>query len=189
MGSPIVGGFVEAAKQVGGAFGQAFKDGQSGVDVSAPQIHIDMKGDQASSLIALACPKCGASIQQQEGRDVAYCSYCGTKLLVDDGSAKVTYRTVDEARIRELEIEQEREHRRAELEERRRPGRVKLSIVLGGAGFLMMLVGWFAAYSSGDSDSPWYLVTMIGMLFLIVVPLIWLMAMPNANDEDGKRRH
>ena len=179
MGSPIVGGFVDAAKQVGDAFGQAFKNGQSGVDASAPQ----------SSLIAMTCPKCGASIQQQEGRDVAYCSYCGTKLLVDDGSAKVTYRTVDEARIRELEIEQERERRRTELEEKRRPGRVKLSIVLGGTGFLMMLVGWFAAYSSGDSDSPWYLVAIMGMLFLMIVPLIWLMAMSNAKGEDGERRH
>ena len=135
----------------------------------------------------LTCPKCGASVQQGD-RKVSFCAYCGSQLLVDDGSAKVTYTTVDETRIRELEIEEARERRQMELEEKRRPGRVRLSIVLGSAGFLMMIVGWFAAHASGDSSSPWYMVAMMGFCFLLAVVWIWLIATPGPRDSEGERR-
>lgn len=65
-------------------------------------------------VISLKCPECNASLSIEEGRTQCFCQYCGTKILLDDGSTTHTYRKIDEARLkeaevrlRELEIEQE----------------------------------------------------------------------------------
>lgn len=65
-------------------------------------------------VISLKCPECNASLSIEEGRTQCFCQYCGTKILLDDGSTTYTYRKIDEARLkeaevrlRELEIEQE----------------------------------------------------------------------------------
>lgn len=36
-------------------------------------------------IISLKCPKCGANLSLEEGRSQYFCSYCGTKFIVDDG--------------------------------------------------------------------------------------------------------
>ncbi len=35
-------------------------------------------------MIPLKCPKCGADLDVKEGTKTCYCSYCGTKIIVDD---------------------------------------------------------------------------------------------------------
>lgn len=55
-------------------------------------------------IIACRCPSCGANLQIEEGKKKVFCTYCGTPILVDDENRTVTYRTVDEARIREAEM-------------------------------------------------------------------------------------
>lgn len=35
-------------------------------------------------LLAAKCPNCGANIELDKNRDVLYCSYCGTKIIVKD---------------------------------------------------------------------------------------------------------
>jgi len=66
-------------------------------------------------LINLRCSNCGADLQIDPERKQAFCSYCGTRLLVDDETINITNRFVDEARLKEAEIrlkELEYEHER-----------------------------------------------------------------------------
>jgi len=121
-------------------------------------------------LQAITCPKCGGVIQAPVQEKMCYCTFCGTQVFFDDGSRTITYRTVDEARIREIDLEA----RRLELEEKNRPQRVKTMVVLAVIGAVMMLLGWFAGQASGDPDSGWYLVSMLGMFPLFAVVFIWL---------------
>lgn len=36
------------------------------------------------NLISFKCPECGAPLSSEENRRWIYCSYCGTKILLDD---------------------------------------------------------------------------------------------------------
>lgn len=56
----------------------------------------------------IQCPNCGANLNVSEKRDVLFCEYCGSKLiLTDENHYKLdvnythTYREIDEARIAE----------------------------------------------------------------------------------------
>lgn len=58
-------------------------------------------------IIPIICPNCHANIEVQEGKQYCFCTYCGTKLFLDDESITFVYR--DEAKLKELElIEKER---------------------------------------------------------------------------------
>lgn len=62
----------------------------------------------------LNCPACGATVEIEQDRKSCYCSYCGSKIYMDDGVKRVeitkninyhkTY--TDEARIRESEAKE-----------------------------------------------------------------------------------
>lgn len=52
------------------------------------------------------CPSCNANISiDDENRDFAFCQYCGSKIMLDD--YRSTHRVVDEAKIKQAEIERE----------------------------------------------------------------------------------
>lgn len=42
-------------------------------------------------LKTLKCPECGASIGIEEGRDFCFCSYCGSKVYLDDEKLETTH--------------------------------------------------------------------------------------------------
>ena len=122
----------------------------------------------------LVCPKCGGAIQVPEGQRQCYCTFCGTALQIDDGSQTLLYCKVDETRIREAELRNSLERERMALEEARRPGRTKAMIVLALVGAAMMIAGVFVGHASGDENSPWYMVEILGMFSLMAVAYIWL---------------
>ena len=56
-------------------------------------------------VISLKCPECGASLSIEEGRTQCFCQYCGTKIMLDDErSYTKTIHTIDDAKIRQAEI-------------------------------------------------------------------------------------
>lgn len=73
-------------------------------------------------MYVLKCPECGATleVEAKNGRDVCYCQYCGSKILLDDEHIEVTInknikrteRKVDEAAIIREE-NKEKEDKRA----------------------------------------------------------------------------
>ena len=69
-------------------------------------------------IIQLKCANCGADLKIEEKREVIYCQYCGTKMLLDDENEH-TYRYIDEAEIKRAETEQMVKLKELELKEKR----------------------------------------------------------------------
>ncbi len=65
----------------------------------------------------MQCPGCGATIKD-EGFQV--CPYCGQVLYADDESQKITYKKIDEARLKEAETKEKIRMKELELEEKDR---------------------------------------------------------------------
>ena len=94
------------------------------------------------NLLELECPNCNATLDIEDGLDVFYCKYCGTKLLVegmsgDSLSARVRLKELEhEERLREADYDQ----RRFELEHQSKQKRNKLKYALILAGILILLI-------------------------------------------------
>lgn len=55
-------------------------------------------------LKGITCPKCGSQLNFTEDQDFCFCSHCGTQVYKEDSNkASFTYRTIDEAKIKEAE--------------------------------------------------------------------------------------
>ena len=65
-------------------------------------------------VIDVKCPHCGGEIHIGEDRRECFCEFCGSKLFIDDGVARQEVIIRDEAKIKELQIE---EDRRRKIEE------------------------------------------------------------------------
>ena len=58
-------------------------------------------------MVSLKCPECGANLEIEE-RKQCFCQYCGTKIMLDDGSHTYTHVHIDKTREKELEFEEKR---------------------------------------------------------------------------------
>ena len=67
-------------------------------------------------LTAMVCPACGAKLEAEEGRKFIFCSSCGVKVNIENENERVI-RYVDEAKIRELELEEKKRQEAQEKEE------------------------------------------------------------------------
>lgn len=131
------------------------------------------------NLISIKCPDCRATLHLEEERREAFCSYCGSKVLLHNDNEKI-YRTIDEAKLKETEIAYRLKLKQLEIEEKKRESRekskqlkIKISIILGTIGILMMVIGGLLGKASGDSDSGFYMLSLVGMWLLIIVGFIW----------------
>ncbi|MDO4519167.1 MAG: TM2 domain-containing protein [Eubacteriales bacterium] len=121
-----------------------------------------MTYNTGSLLRELECPSCGAPVKYKEGDSVAICEYCGSKAALD------THRTihiVDEARIKEIELQrdimrQEQKTVESKKTERKKFNRMRAMLIAAG------LVG-FAA----KSISPIFTIMYLGAIFCGVIVL------------------
>ena len=72
----------------------------------------------AIRFITVKCPECGADLSIEEGRQQAFCTYCGAKVLIQNENEFI-YRSIDEAKIRQAETNRIVRMRELELEEKR----------------------------------------------------------------------
>lgn len=101
-------------------------------------------------LIPIKCQSCGSDLEVPADAKTLFCMYCGTKFALDDGSASFTFRSVDEARIREAEIRERLEVRKMERADQRRKTTIK-AVLIGIAIFLGIgLLG--SIFDSDDSE-------------------------------------
>lgn len=105
-------------------------------------------------LVKLQCPECHANISIEDGRDIVFCQYCGTKIFIDDEVHRTehktehVYRQVDESRIKEAEAQKDVRIREMELKNEKDKRDNRFTMLFIGAMFLMM----FFFTISPDSD-------------------------------------
>lgn len=94
-------------------------------------------------IISLNCPKCGGKLDDikiADGKSDLFCNYCGNHILLENENHQVfEHRTVDEARIRELELELEKYRD----DRSKKKMMLKVSGVLAMIGSILLLCGIF----------------------------------------------
>ena len=73
----------------------------------------------AVKLISVKCPECGATLNIEEDREQAFCTYCGTKVLLHNENEHI-YRHIDEAGVRQAETDRIVRMKQMELAEKKR---------------------------------------------------------------------
>lgn len=82
-------------------------------------------------------------------------------------------------KTKELELKEKR--RKEEEQKKILKIKIIISIILGIIGLIMMCVGFLFGSSSGNSDSGWYGVAMVGFFPLLSIVFIW------TTDSDKKK--
>ncbi|EAE2458034.1 zinc ribbon domain-containing protein [Enterococcus faecalis] len=140
--------------------------------------------------VSVKCPECGAALNIEEGREQIFCSYCGTKIMVHNDNEHI-YRHIDEAGIKQAETERIVKMKQMELAEKKRlvsekmtKTKIKISLILAVVGILMMSLGYLAGSATGDSDSGFYMISMIGFFPLMGAAYIWLFSKDKEDEDD-----
>ena len=66
----------------------------------------------AITLVPMVCPQCHATIDAPVDKDSCFCTYCGTKILINNDSVKtinINQHITDEARIEEAKTKRDRD--------------------------------------------------------------------------------
>lgn len=116
------------------------------------------------------CPSCGAAIPIQEGTAQISCSYCGSKFTITNENEFV-YRHVDEARVRQAEIERMIRLKELEMEEKKRQiGNYKIIAVAGVILLLVLILG--LGHLIGDSGLTFFGIIGLEISFLIFMVIL-----------------
>ncbi len=116
------------------------------------------------------CPSCGAAIPIQEGTAQITCSYCGSKFTITNENEFV-YRHVDEARVRQAEIERMIRLKELEMEEKKRQiGNYKIIAVAGVILLLVLILG--LGHLIGDSGLTFFGIIGLEISFLIFMVIL-----------------
>ena len=94
----------------------------------------------AIQFISVTCPQCGANLQIEEGREFAFCSYCGTKVMMSNENEHIV-RTIDEAGIKQAETDRIVKLRQLDMEEKSSISRKNLIIVWLVATAILLIIG------------------------------------------------
>ena len=138
------------------------------------------------NIIKLSCANCNGNtdVKITDGQKFLFCPYCGQKYMVDDGKIYIeinrTERKIDEARIKEAEVREKIRLKELEMEETKRKKKtigkifkVLFTILLGLIGGLMLLIGLIGGETSGNPDSSFYWVALIGMFVFVGIWGMW----------------
>ncbi len=96
------------------------------------------------------CPSCNASLSIEEGRTTAFCTYCGTKVILYNENEKV-FRSVDEAAIKKAEVQKEIEIEKIKNQEKENKRNFIFGILyIGLFIFIILILGIGACFESFD---------------------------------------
>ena len=91
-------------------------------------------------VIKLKCDECGATLEVNRELKKIYCNYCGAEAILDDGSTTHTYRNIDEAKIKELEIKDKIHARKLEYKEKEEKRAILVTFLCFGLAILLLLL-------------------------------------------------
>lgn len=94
----------------------------------------------AVKIIALKCPQCGADLEIAQGKEVIYCTYCGTKIIVDNENEHV-YRHIDDADIERAKTERMVQIRQLSIDEQNKQQKTKLVLYWAISCAILIVIG------------------------------------------------
>ncbi len=107
-------------------------------------------------LQTMICPKCNGQLYFESGQDTCFCSHCGTQVFRNDsGKRTFTYRTIDEAKIKEHEIVHDIAIKQIEYKERKEKKSFKQALIVLGIILGLNVVLWtfiISVSSSGEKE-------------------------------------
>ena len=113
----------------------------------------------AITLVPMTCPQCGATIEVPVAQDECFCTYCGTRILINNDNVKtininksVTKTKRDEAKLAEVE------HKK-----------LKVKVVAGVAGAILLALMILVILSIVGNTNAF---TILALLFFTVIIII-----------------
>ncbi len=102
----------------------------------------------AINVVQIKCPACGADLSVESGREFSFCSYCGTKVMLNNENEYI-YRTIDEAKVKEAETNRMIQMKQLEMEEKSSFSRKTLMVVWLGSTAILLIMG-VIGFSTGN---------------------------------------
>ena len=106
-----------------------------------------------ANLIEVKCPNCNAQLKIGSDRQMFFCEYCGAQVFLDDGVARTehtenininnTYKHIDEARVREIELEREIRNHQLELERKKKDSAKRYTGIIVAVAVVVFACGFF----------------------------------------------
>lgn len=131
----------------------------------------------AIKITSIKCPDCGASLSVEEGREKLFCSYCGSKIIVTNENEYI-YRHIDEAKIKEAEVNKAVELKKLEILEKKRVSAEKFKKIKIIISILMGIVGISLFIASEEIGS------LAGLFVLEGIMMIWIFSDKEKDDVD-----
>lgn len=131
----------------------------------------------AIRFVSIKCPECGASLDVEEGRQQIFCSYCGTKVMVQNDNEYI-YRHIDEASIKQAEADKIVQLRKLEIIERKRAEAAKVKRVKIIVSILVVIIGIGLMIAGAGMGG------LVGLLVLEGVMFIWILSDKDKEDDE-----
>ncbi|MDO4479031.1 MAG: hypothetical protein Q4B73_08370 [Lachnospiraceae bacterium] len=133
----------------------------------------------AIKLVSMKCPECRALLDVEENRKQIFCSYCGTKIMIQNDNEHIV-RHIDEAGIKRSELNAMVRLKELELEEkeneRRRKGRYTAYII----ACILLVVGIVSEIIV--HENPLGLFMILGAVYIAMFAFF-------SSDDDKKKKH
>lgn len=94
------------------------------------------------NVISLKCPECGATLNIEQGRQQAFCTYCGAKNFINNENEYV-YRHIDEAAMQQSDNDRAVKMKQMEIEDDENKRDFLMIVFLLGFALIMFLVMLF----------------------------------------------
>ena len=94
----------------------------------------------AIQFVSIKCPECSADLQIEDGREYAFCTYCGARVMIANDNEHI-YKMIDEARIKQAETDRMVRMRELDMEEKSTIPRKVLMIIWLTVSIALLLVG------------------------------------------------
>lgn len=132
----------------------------------------------AMELVSIKCPGCGAALEVEDEGGQAVCPYCRTEFILYNENERV-YRKIDEAKVKQTEVDKLIRLKEMEIEEKKRVEaekakalKLKVFLILLGIGIVLvlfgtLLIGWdYLPYSPGLFIQFGLVLTVVGVIGL-----------------------
>lgn len=94
----------------------------------------------AIQFITIKCPECSADLQIEDGRDYAFCTYCGARVMIANDNEHI-YKMIDEARIKQAETDRMVRMRELDMDEKTSISKKVLVVIWLTVSIALVVVG------------------------------------------------